>query len=325
MKFIDLHCDLLSYWADVEGRTPFDNVVRCSLSQLKQGNVALQVLAVFTFTEKGSVAFAEKQIALFSELISQEKYQSSQVRSAQDLQKAIEANQTGVALAIENASGLCEEDEKLDRAFERFEEYGKKAGHIFYLGLTHHLENRFGGGNQSEVGLKSDGEVLLEYISGKKIAVDLAHTSRKLASDILNFVYKRNLVIPILDSHSNFNAVFPNLRNQTDETATEIARRGGVIGLNFLKDYTGDSYKALFAHIEHAHKLGIEKHIALGADYFFVEDAKDSPRYPYYFPELFDAACYPFLAKALHEHGFENEQIFALAFDNVRNFIVKNF
>ncbi len=70
--------------------------------------------------------------------------------------------------------------------------------------MTHHGENRFGGGNSTGIGLKKDGEALLEYISEKKIAIDLSHTSDALAGDILNYIVKNKLGLSVLASHSNF-------------------------------------------------------------------------------------------------------------------------
>ena len=64
----DLHCDLLSYLAGDEKRNPYHEESRCSISQLRQGNVNYQVLAVFTQTGKRSVAFAEKQFTIFRTL-----------------------------------------------------------------------------------------------------------------------------------------------------------------------------------------------------------------------------------------------------------------
>lgn len=321
MNIFDLHCDLLSYCADAPGRSAFDTVSRCSLPQLRAGKVACQVLAVFSFTEKGSVAFAEKQTEYFLKILRENPHNCQKIISANDFKQAVYEEKIGFSLAIENASGLCEEEEPLALCFSRLENILQKTEDIFYIGLTHHRENRFGGGNQTTVGLKPDGKILLEYLSGRGTAIDLAHTSRALAADILNFTAAANLSVPILDSHSNFFARKAHERNQTDEIALEIAARGGIIGLNFLKDYIGENHTLLFRHMEHAQKLGIEAHIAFGADFFYVEDAKDSPRYPYYFPEIFNAAAYPSLLAEMSEVGFSEDFLKKIAFKNALSFL----
>jgi microsomal dipeptidase-like Zn-dependent dipeptidase len=321
MNIADLHCDLLSYCVDAPERTAFDSVSRCSLPQLQSGKVSCQVLAVFTSTEKGSVEFAEKQTEYFLKILRENTTSCRQIISANDFKQATYEEKVGISLAIENASGLCEEDEPLALCFSRLENILQKTQDIFYIGLTHHRENRFGGGNQTAVGLKSDGKILLDYLSGRGIAIDLAHTSRALAADILNYTAAANLSVPILDSHSNFFALKAHERNQTDEIALEIAARGGVIGLNFLKDYIGDHHKALLGHMEYAQKLGLEQNIAFGADFFYVEDAKDSPRYPYYFPEIFTAEAYPALLSEMSAAGFSEDFLKKIAFENAIAFL----
>ena len=51
----DLHCDLLDYLHRNPTATPFDEEVRCSIPQLKKGNVGFQGLAIFCSTNPISV------------------------------------------------------------------------------------------------------------------------------------------------------------------------------------------------------------------------------------------------------------------------------
>jgi microsomal dipeptidase-like Zn-dependent dipeptidase len=315
---------LLSYCVDAPGRTAYDREVRCSLGQLRAGDVALQVLAVFTATEKDSVLFAEKQVNYFADLLKKENKEVAHVKNKSDLSAATANDKTGIALALENASGFCDEEENLEYGLKRLEKFIQTAGSILYIGLTHHLENRFAGGNNAQAGLKPDGKILLEYLSGKGICIDLAHTSRQTSADILDYTFSKSLDLKIIDSHSNFNRIFEHPRNQTDEIAKEIAKRGGVIGLNFLKDYIGATYKDIFKHIEHALFLGLENHLALGADYFYVEDEKSSPRYPYYFAEMFASDCYPYFAAEMIRAGFSHDIVSKIAYRNVFEKIVKD-
>ena len=129
----------------------------------------------------------------------------------------------GVIASLENASNFCEEDMDLDEGFENLEkDYWEYKGYFLYQELHHHHENRFGGGNFAEAGLKEDGKILIDYLSDKKIAIDLVHTSDQLAHDIFNYTAQRNYKIPILASHSNFRSVYPNNRNLPDELVKEL-------------------------------------------------------------------------------------------------------
>lgn len=128
---------------------------------------------------------------------------------------------------------------------------------ILYIGFTRHAENRFGGGNNSKVGLKEDGKKLLQYLNGKKIAVDFSHASDTLASDILDYLSDHNLEVPILASHSNYRKVFNQTRNLPDHIAKEIIQRGGIIGVNFLRAFVNnENPNALYHHINRGIELG---------------------------------------------------------------------
>lgn len=284
-KNIDLHCDLTAYL--IEEGASIDGDIRCSLPNLLEGNVAMQVMAFYSGTEKGSVEYAKRQLQVYQNLISLPEF--FEITSA-DIQ--LQQGKIGVIAAIENASGLCEEDMPIENAFENFDFLNDNA-QLMYVGLTHHLENRFGGGNFSEVGLKEDGKLLVEYLNNRKIAVDLSHTSDKLAYDILNLLDSKNLNIPIIASHSNMRAVFSHNRNLPDELVQEIVRRGGLIGLNFVKSFINpEDPDYIYRHIDHAVKLGAENHLCFGADFFDDKSHPDQSRYPFFFDEYGNSTAY---------------------------------
>ena len=270
----DLHCDLLAYLAEDSTRTCNDPQIRCSYPKLKEGGVTLQTLAIYTKTANDSVALAEKQAQIFQGL-PEDKF-------------------LHVMAAMENASGLCDEEEKLDLGFERLDHFQQTVGPLLYISLTWHGENRFGGGNLSSVGLKQDGELLLEYLNNKQTAIDLSHTSDLLAHDILNYIDKKGLKIIPIASHSNFRAVVDQKRNLPDDLAQEIFRRGGVIGLNVVRDFFGGHPED---HIAHAVALGGENHLCFGADFFHDGDFPDSmcDQKPFSDPRFQDSSCYPTL------------------------------
>ena len=66
---VDLHCDLLSYLASVEGAAPdTTDDIGCALPFLRDGNVKLQVLASYVPTEPQCVEMAAKEYEVFNEL-----------------------------------------------------------------------------------------------------------------------------------------------------------------------------------------------------------------------------------------------------------------
>ena len=290
---LDLHCDLTAYLLQPNSFHTGD--VRCSVDKLSTGHVKMQVMAFYSATAKGSVDEVKEQLKHYRNLLNLPGvYEFSP-------DKAELKDGLGIIAAVENASGLCEEDQPIEDAFKNLDWLISQAK-IMYVGLTHHLENRFGGGNFTQAGLKDDGKRLIEFLDGRKIAIDLSHTSDQLAYGILNFIDQHHLDIPVLASHSNMRAVFDHNRNLPDELVTEIVNRGGLIGLNFVKYFINpENHNEIYRHIEHAIKLGAEDHLCFGADFFDDKSHPEQDRYPFFFPEFGDSTAYSTINSRISE------------------------
>jgi len=326
MKYpvIDLHCDLLAHMLDMSEPDPFKREgIGCSFLDLARGNVKLQVMAIYTATEKGSSVLAEKQSEIFASLISKYPNDCTLVHDLDTLGQIASSSKLGMIAAIENASGFCEEDEPLSVGFERLDRIITNTKRILYISLTHHAENRFGGGNYSDAGLKEDGEKLLQYLNGKKIAVDFSHTSDALAQDILDYLSKHNLDVPILASHSNYRKVFNHVRNLPDDIAKAIIQRRGIIGVNFLGAFVNnDDPNVLYEHMNYGIKLGGMNSICFGADYFSTGNHSDPSRVPFYFKEHEDARQYPSIIESISEQ-VSPDAIEGISSKNVMRYLIE--
>jgi len=322
LPIIDLHCDLLAYLAKVEGAKPDDvHEVGCALPHLREGNVGLQIMAMYSAGGENPYELTRAMVTWFSRLVSEYADVVTPVRSADDVEKHLRSSKTGMIAAIENASGLCGEDEPLDLAFRRLDEVREAVGRILYVSLTHHGENRLGGGNTSDKGITADGKTLLEYIDGKGIAVDLSHTSDALAYDIINYIDKKTLDLRIIASHSNFRPVFDHKRNLPDELARIIIERKGLIGMNLLRAFLHPSDPSYLArHIEHGLKLGGKDALCFGADFFHTRSHPDQTRVPFFVKEHENAGRYPGILASL-SGSFSREEIEGLAYKNAAVFI----
>lgn len=290
----DLHCDLLCYLENDAQRTAYDRDVRCSIPQLQEGGVKFQTMAIFTETGPDSLRKGLSQAEKFQGLSSS---YSKEFSVAKNLAIDLLSPRISIALAIENASSISSEDEQFDNIVKRLFFIDREIGKVLYLSLTWNTENRFGGGAHTEVGLKEDGKRLLEVLSGKKIAMDLSHTSDALAFDILNFIDRRQLDVPIVASHSNARKVTNVPRNLPDELIQEIFRRHGLIGINFVRDFIGGGKpETLIDHLEHFLLLGGEHNVCFGADFYYGGDVSPHHRKPsdrMFFPGLDNASVYP--------------------------------
>ncbi|WP_299984527.1 membrane dipeptidase [uncultured Pontibacter sp.] len=324
LPIIDLHCDLLVYLSDVPG-SAIDNVaeIGCALPALTQGNVRLQTMAIYCSTAPGSTHYAHLQAEIFRKLAEDDKSCLTAVSDPGTLHQVLSGQgNIGMVAAIENASGFCEEDEPLEDGFKKLEKIIDTVGRLLYISFTHHMGNRFGGGNMTDRGISRDGKMLLDYLHGRRIAVDLSHTSDALAFDILEHIDRERLAIPVIASHSNFRPVWVHNRNLPDELAQEIIHRRGLIGMNFLRAFVNDGKPdALIEHILYGFGKGAEDVISFGADYFYTADFPDPTRVPFYFPEHEQAGTsYSFLLERLQNHLSE-EQLAKLAYKNAQNFI----
>ena len=295
---IDLHSDLLSFLVEQPGRNVDDPLSRCSYPQMKEGGVKLQTLALFSKVGPSSILQGEKQVKAFQELLTHSSFALATCKMAP-------LPPIHLIAACENASVFALEDEPLELSLARLKKLQETVHHLFYISLTWDGENRFGGGVGANVGLKQDGKVLLEFLSGRKIAVDLSHTSDALAAEIIEFIDKAGLRIPLLASHSNFRSVHPMLRNLPDLIVREIIQRKGIIGLNLFAPFIHKSDpKRVADHVQYALSLGGGEALCFGADFFCDNDASGwlIQKYsgaPLFFDTYASASCYPALLSFL--------------------------
>lgn len=319
---VDLHCDLLVYLLMNHEATPHTRVFGAGFPFLKEGNVAMQVMAVYTAVEKESSRHGVAQSEIFKSLLENHSEDFYQVGAGFTPSK----KGIGIVASLESASGICNEEEPLENGFKNLEKIISNVERLFYISFTHHAENRFGGGNYAKVGLKPDGEALLDYMDGREIAIDLSHTSDALAHDILDYTYKKGLKVPVIASHSNFREVWDHPRNLTRANAQEIVDRGGLIGINFLRAFLNDDDpNALIDHVIYGMNLkGGEQAIVFGADFFYTHDHPDRSRIPFFFPQHENATKYQGILSDLSS-SFTDEQLTGIAHANVERFIASNW
>lgn len=320
-SIFDMHCDLLSYLCNVPEANAFDkDEIQCAIPWLMAGGVRSQVTAIYTDVRSESMVLAKTQAEIFAKLLAKHP----EVMTFTDkpfLLNWEKQQKVGLLASIENAAGLGNESASWEEIYTQFDTILSLVGKLAYISLTHHTENRFGGGNYSDgIGLKDDGKKLLDYMSGKEIPVDLSHTSDLLAEGIITHIDQKNLDIPIIASHSNFRSIWNHRRNLTDEFAKEIIHREGIIGVNFLRAFLDtENPERLFDHILHAFEIGAEKQICFGADFFCTKNFGDPSRIPFYFPLAENASKYPSILDHLSDELSE-KKLHGLAFGNALNF-----
>mgnify|MGYP003348918459 CR=1 FL=1 len=106
---------------------------------------------------------------------------------------------------------------------------------IRYMTLAHFASNNFADsmtGIQIHTGLSKFGKELVGEMNRLGMIVDVSHISDKAVLDAVEF--SRG---PVIASHSSSKAIAPIVRNMPDSVIQTIAKRGGVICINFHAGY----------------------------------------------------------------------------------------
>ena len=122
LPVIDLHCDLLSYLQEAPLPDPTKREgIGSNFPALEEGNVNLQLMAIYTSTQKGSTELAREQNLLFKNLVVKYSSRLTLCNNPDELSSVFNSSKIGVLAAIENASGFCEENETLESGFKKLE------------------------------------------------------------------------------------------------------------------------------------------------------------------------------------------------------------
>ncbi|WP_100934770.1 membrane dipeptidase [Candidatus Chlamydia corallus] len=307
---IDIHCDLLSHPHFCRK----DPAVRCSPEQLQSGGVRKQVCAIFVPHSEGEPN-CDKQNSLFFSLpnkhpnIALLSYDKEKEEASSSQEKSL-----SLIRSIENASALGADSKPLGDLLGKLIDLTKE-GPLAYLGMVWKGDNRFGGGTEAPKRLSQDGKILLDIMYQLGLPIDLSHSSDKLAEDILDYTTDKLPDLCVIASHSNFRAVLHHPRNLSDLYAKEIVRRKGVIGLNLVRSYVGDSFAEIESHLLHAENLGILSNIVIGSDFFYSNESEN-----FFFSECNSAEAHPVLRKLIHGI-FAKEKAESILFSRAEQFL----
>jgi membrane dipeptidase len=158
-------------------------------------------------------------------------------------------------------------------------------------------------------GLTDIGKELITVCNDLGIMVDVSHMNERGFWDIASIS-----TAPLVATHACAHAVCRSTRNLTDRQLDAIRASGGIVGFNLsVCDVRPDAHldentpmDTLVQHFSYlVDRLG-EDHVALGSDF----DGAVMPR------PVRDASCFPNLINSLRAHGFNDDTISKIAFNN---------
>jgi membrane dipeptidase len=150
--------------------------------------------------------------------------------------------------------------------------------------LAYNQDNRACGGClEDRIGLTDFGRRVIAEMNRVGMVVDVTHVGFRACMEI--FALSRD---PVIFSHSNPRGLHEHVRNISDELIVACARTGGVVGINGVGDFLGDtSSETVVANTEYVMNLVGPEHVGLGLDY--VVDQRELFAYFKSHPDRFPA------------------------------------
>jgi membrane dipeptidase len=235
-------------------------------------------------------------------------------RTADDIERVHRAGKIAALIGIEGGHAI---ENRLELLREFYD-----AG-VRYMTLTHTNTNQWadssGDLDKTRVahheGLTDFGRQVVHEMNRLGMIVDISHVADKTFWDVLE-----TSRAPVFASHSSCRAISSAPRNMTDDMIRALAKKGGVIQINFAcefisqqaydaskrkpkpkpKDIPRATLAQVVEHIDHAVKVGGIDAVGIGSDFDGIECAPMG---------LDDVSKFPNLTRALVEKGYKEEDI----------------
>ena len=300
MRLFDIHCDT-AYECFKRKTGLLSNDLNISLDRAAAFESYVQAFAIWMPDElrnadairhyEDCLSYFNNQIALNNSLI-------SMVNGGQ--KSKIQAMMT-----VEGGSVLAGDIARCRKLFD---------DGVKLITLTWNDENELGFGCLSgqNYGLNEFGKQAVSEMESLGITVDVSHLNDRGFYDVCDIA-----CTPFVASHSNSRAICAHPRNLTDEMFSEIVKRGGLVGINYCKNFVSESvnvgFNDILRHIEHFLELDGQDILCLGSDF----DGADMPGCLSGIEKMHD--FYEFLSGY-----YTPELVDKIFFLNAQNFFIKD-
>ncbi len=297
MKAFDLHCDTIGECFK-QKKLLNNNDLHLDLQRCARYDSYTQVFAIWIPDElrgKQAVEYFNKVSDYFNNQVSENKEIISSYYSERE-------TPVKAFLSLEGGSGCGGTIDGLYNVYQKG---------VRIITLTWNGNNEIGGGAFSEGGLTSFGKDFVKVCDELGVIIDVSHLNRETFRDVLKCTQN-----PVIASHSNADIVdnyYAEHRNLKRYQIDAIKERGGIIGLNFCKDFIETDKKgtdALVQQIEYFLSSECSDIIALGSDYDGCEMHND----------FLGVEKLENIYNKLLDYGFSSEITNKIFYKNAQNF-----
>jgi membrane dipeptidase len=320
---IDTHNDVTSFTVEGFDIGSTGSKHHTDLARLKAGSAGAVFFAAYVGPEyavsRTSAVRALQMIdTIRTDIVARYSNDFTFAESADDIESARKRRRIAALIGIEGGHAI-EDSLRLLRDF-----YGLG---VRYMTLTHSNTNNWadssGDVNKPDVkhhnGLTSFGKQVVAEMNRLGMIVDISHASDKTFWDALEISRA-----PIFASHSSSRAICNVARNMTDEMIVALAKKGGVIQINFYSGFLSQtsadadrlaeaaksrndrapippaSLEDVVGHINHVVKIAGIEAVGIGSDFDGVKSVPVG---------LEDVSKFPNLTRALLEEGYSASDI----------------
>ena len=276
MKYVDMHCDTITKLYENK-EDLYQNDLHIDITKMKKGECLLQNFAIFTNIDNQDSKFTKACIDYYYYQLDKNKEFIKPVYKYEDIAKNEKDGFINAMLTLEDGSVI-------DNNLDNLKWYYDKG--VRMITLTWNHVNGIGYPNfwpkkkpydlcqtNNVEGLTDFGIEFLRKCEELGIIIDVSHLSDKGFFDVLN-----NTTKPFVASHSCARSICKAARNLTDEMIVNLAKKGGVVGLNycaaFIEDHneTMTTIENMVKHINHIVKIGGIDVIGLGSDFDGIDN-----------------------------------------------------
>ncbi|MEX2264409.1 MAG: dipeptidase [Bryobacteraceae bacterium] len=318
---IDTHNDVTSFTVDGRDIGANRGLGHTDIQRFRQGGVGATFFAIYVaadYAAKGRAAHRALEMidTVKRDIVGRYPNDFVLARTADEIETARKQGKIAALMGIEGGHAI---EESL-RLLRTFHDLG-----VRYMTLTHSNTNNWADssgmigtpGEKRHGGLSDFGREVVLEMNRLGMMVDISHVSDDTFADVLE-----TSRAPVFASHSSCRAVTNVGRNMTDDMIRAMARKGGVIQINFACQFVSEESAAasrakkprvraaledVVAHIDHAVKIGGIDAVGIGSDF---DGISCTPR------GLDDVSKFPDLTRALLKRGYSAEDIRKLYREN---------